>query len=226
MTQMGSFLPCKRALVGLRDQLFTRIGASDDLARGRSTFLVEMSETAQILRSATPRSLVILDEVGRGTSTYDGLSIAWAVTEYLHQRKIPTLFATHYFELTALEEKFPAIKNFHVSAFEKGQDLIFLHRIEKGAADKSYGIQVAKMAGIPLEVVRVAQELLQKFQKSGLSTKRSKEKARQLTLFAAEVVDESKGDLLIEELKKLKVEELSPLEAFKQLLNWKTRFHV
>lgn len=226
LAQMGSYIPAKKALIGLRDQLFTRIGASDDLARGRSTFLVEMSETAQILRSATERSLVILDEVGRGTSTYDGLSIAWAVTEYLHQRKIPTLFATHYFELTALEEKFPSIKNFHVSALERGSDLIFLHRIEKGAADKSYGIQVAKMAGIPLEIVRSAQELLQKFQKSGLSTKKSKEKMRQMSLFGQDPIEDSKGDLLLEELRKLKVEELSPLEAFEKLIAWKAHFHV
>lgn len=159
MAQMGSFVPAAEARVGLVDRIFTRIGAADDVARGESTFMVEMTETANILRHATPRSLIILDEVGRGTSTDDGIAIAWACLEHL-ARGPKVLFATHYFELTALARQIPSVKNFHVEVKEWGEEVIFLHRILPGPTDRAYGIHVARLAGLPLEVIRRAQELV------------------------------------------------------------------
>src|SRR5262249_49247945 len=160
LAQMGSFVPARSVRMGLVDRVFTRIGASDNLARGRSTFMVEMTETAAILHTATPRSLILLDEVGRGTATYDGLAIAWAAIEYLHARvHAKTLFATHYFELTQLAEQLSGVKNYHVSVKETGGGVVFLRRVEPGAADKSYGIEVAKLAGLPNEVVVRAREV-------------------------------------------------------------------
>ncbi len=161
MAQMGSFVPARSARLGIVDRVFTRIGASDNLARGRSTFMVEMTETAAILHTATPRSLILLDEVGRGTSTYDGLAIAWAAIEYLHARvHAKTLFATHYFELTELADQLSGVKNYHVSVKEAGGSVVFLRKVEPGAADRSYGIEVAKLAGLPNEVVVRAREVL------------------------------------------------------------------
>ena len=161
MAQMGSFVPARSAKLSIVDRVFTRIGASDNLARGRSTFMVEMTETAAILHTATARSLILLDEVGRGTSTYDGLAIAWAAVEYLHGRvKAKTLFATHYFELTELAEQLSGVKNYHVSVKETGGGIVFLRKVEPGAADRSYGIEVAKLAGLPNEVVERAREVL------------------------------------------------------------------
>ncbi len=161
LAQMGSFVPARSARLSIIDRVFTRIGASDNLARGRSTFMVEMTETAAILHTATSRSLVLLDEVGRGTSTYDGLAIAWAAVEYLHARvRAKTLFATHYFELTELAEQLSGVKNFHVSVKEGGSGVVFLRKVEPGAADRSYGIEVAKLAGLPSEVVTRAREVL------------------------------------------------------------------
>jgi DNA mismatch repair protein MutS len=161
LAQMGSFVPARAARLGIVDRVFTRIGASDNLARGRSTFMVEMTETASILHTATPRSLVLLDEVGRGTSTYDGLAIAWAAVEYIHARtRAKTLFATHYFELTELAELLPGVKNYHVSVKETGGGIVFLRKVEPGAADRSYGIEVAKLAGLPNEVIERAREVL------------------------------------------------------------------
>jgi DNA mismatch repair protein MutS len=161
LAQMGSFVPARAARLGIVDRVFTRIGASDNLARGRSTFMVEMTETAAILNTATPRSLVLLDEVGRGTSTYDGLAIAWAAVEYIHARtRAKTLFATHYFELTDLADQLSGVKNYHVSVKEAGGGVVFLRKVEPGAADRSYGIEVAKLAGLPLEVVERAREVL------------------------------------------------------------------
>ena len=149
MAQMGSFVPARSAKLSIVDRVFTRIGASDNLARGRSTFMVEMTETAAILHTATARSLILLDEVGRGTSTYDGLAIAWAAVEYLHARvRAKTLFATHYFELTELAEQLSGVKNYHVSVKETGGGIVFLRKVEPGAADRSYGIEVAKLAGL------------------------------------------------------------------------------
>jgi DNA mismatch repair protein MutS len=161
MAQMGSFVPATKTRLGIVDRVFTRIGASDNLARGRSTFMVEMTETAAILNTATPRSLILLDEVGRGTATYDGLAIAWAAIEYLHARtKAKTLFATHYFELTELAEQLSGVKNYHVAVKETGTGIVFLRKVEPGAADRSYGIEVAKLAGLPEEVVGRAREVL------------------------------------------------------------------
>ncbi|MBZ5501134.1 MAG: DNA mismatch repair protein MutS [Acidobacteriia bacterium] len=167
LAQMGSFVPAAKAQLPLLDRIFTRIGASDNLARGRSTFLVEMSEVAAILNTATPASLVLLDEVGRGTSTFDGLSIAWAVVEALHAGARPkTLFATHYHELTDLEALLPGVKNVHVSVEEAGSDIVFLRRVEPGSADKSYGIEVARLAGLPHDVIARAREILRRHEQS------------------------------------------------------------
>jgi DNA mismatch repair protein MutS len=161
LAQMGSFVPARSLRLGIVDRIFTRIGASDNLARGRSTFMVEMTETAAILNTATPRSLVLLDEVGRGTATYDGLAIAWAAIEYLHARtRAKTLFATHYHELTELADQLSGVKNYHVSVKESGSSIVFLRKVESGPADKSYGIEVAKLAGLPPEVVHRAREVL------------------------------------------------------------------
>jgi DNA mismatch repair protein MutS len=160
---MGSFVPADEAEIGVVDRVFTRVGASDDLARGRSTFMVEMQETANILNNATPRSLIVLDEIGRGTSTFDGISIAWAVAEYLHNApsvKAKTLFATHYHELTDLEVTMPGVKNYNVQVREQGERVVFLRRIVRGGADKSYGIQVARLAGMPDPVIQRAREIL------------------------------------------------------------------
>jgi DNA mismatch repair protein MutS len=163
MAYVGSFVPAESAEIGRVDRIFTRVGASDNLARGQSTFLVEMTETAKILNACTDDSLVILDEVGRGTSTHDGMSLAWAVLEYLHDRgpaRPRTLFATHYHELTVLEETLPRLRNLTVAVKEWQDDILFLHRVEPGRADKSYGIQVAKLAGLPKPVISRARDIL------------------------------------------------------------------
>lgn len=172
MAQMGSFVPAENARIGLVDRIFTRVGASDNLALGRSTFMVEMIETARILNTATPRSLVLLDEVGRGTATFDGLSIAWSVAEYLIRekaRKARTLFATHYQELTGLESLYTGVKNYCVTARESGRDILFFHRVMPGIANKSYGIQVARLAGVPSPVVERAQEILNRLERKQLN---------------------------------------------------------
>jgi DNA mismatch repair protein MutS len=167
LAQIGSFVPAAKARLPLIDRVFTRIGASDNLSRGRSTFLVEMSEVAAILNTATPASLVLLDEVGRGTATFDGLSLAWAVVETLQGGARPrTLFATHYHELTDLEELLPGVKNVHVSVEESGSDIVFLRRVEPGSADKSYGIEVARLAGLPPAVIARAREILKRHERS------------------------------------------------------------
>ncbi len=162
MAQMGSFVPADSANIGIVDRIFTRVGASDDLASGQSTFMVEMTEVANILRNATKNSLIILDEIGRGTSTFDGLSIAWAVTEHIANAKLlgaKTLFATHYHELTELEGKLDSVDNYCIAVKEQGEDIVFLRKIIKGGADKSYGIQVAKLAGVPESVLKRAREI-------------------------------------------------------------------
>lgn len=179
LAQIGSFVPAKSAHIGIVDKLFTRIGASDDLSRGQSTFMVEMSETANILNNATERSLVILDEIGRGTSTYDGIAIAWSVAEYLRRTK--TLFATHYFELTELENKVPGVVNFNVAVHESEKGIVFLHKIIRGGTDKSYGIHVARLAGLPAPVIQRAQQILAKLHKQPSKTPRLKD--QQLDLF-------------------------------------------
>ena len=162
MAQMGSFVPAQRARIGIADRIFTRVGASDDLGRGQSTFMVEMTEAANILNNATARSLVILDEIGRGTSTYDGVSLAWAITEYLHDRVgCRALFATHYHELARLAERLSGLRNYNVAGRTKGaDDIVFLHQIAPGSADRSYGIHVARLAGVPREVLERAEQVL------------------------------------------------------------------
>jgi DNA mismatch repair protein MutS len=167
LAQMGSFVPAREAHLGVVDRLFSRVGAADDLARGRSTFMVEMVETAAILNQATPRSLVILDEIGRGTSTFDGLSIAWAAIEHLHERnRCRTLFATHFHELTALAERLPRLSNATLKVAEWHGDVVFLHEVVPGAADRSYGLQVARLAGLPAGVVERAKTILSELERS------------------------------------------------------------
>ncbi len=212
MSQIGSFIPAKKARVGLVDRIFTRIGASDDLAAGSSTFMVEMLEVANILNNATSRSLVILDEVGRGTSTYDGLALAWAITEHLAQCRVKSLFATHYHELTKLEESLPGVVNYNVAVKEWGEEIVFLHRIVRGCADKSYGIHVARLAGIPQDVLNNARHILQDLE-DGKVGRRQDWKTPQ----AGEVLQldlfEAAPDPLREKLKDLDVNSLTPLAA-------------
>ncbi len=186
LAQMGSFVPAKSAHIGVIDQIFTRIGASDDLSRGQSTFMVEMSETANILNNLSPRSLVILDEIGRGTSTYDGVSIAWAVAEFLLATPAKTLFATHYWELTELERTIPGAINYHASVQDWNDEIVFLHKIAKGGADKSYGIHVARLAGLPLSVIQKATAILKKLEARKETNRRTPKKEfseSQLMLF-------------------------------------------
>ena len=217
MAQMGSFAPAAQAHLPIVDRVFTRIGASDNLARGRSTFLVEMSEVAGILNTATPASLVLLDEVGRGTATFDGLSIAWAVVEALHAGARPrTLFATHYHELTELEQLLPGVKNVHVSVQEAGSEIVFLRRVEPGSADKSYGIEVARLAGLPQAVIARAREILRRHEQSEekLTEELSPGAAApipQQTSFAA--LDAS----VLDALRSADLNELTPLEALNLL---------
>ncbi len=224
MAQMGSFVPARAARMGIVDRVFTRIGASDNVARGRSTFMVEMTETAAILHTATARSLILLDEVGRGTSTYDGLAIAWAAIEYLHARvHAKTLFATHYFELTELAEQLSGVKNYHVSVKETGGSVVFLRRVEPGAADRSYGIEVAKLAGLPNEVVVRAREVLAEHESSehrlsghltpGSST--GPERPTQLTIFTPI------SQPVLEKLREVDLNRLTPLEALNLLAELK-----
>ena len=224
MAQMGSFVPARSARLGIVDRVFTRIGASDNVARGRSTFMVEMTETAAILHTATARSLILLDEVGRGTSTYDGLAIAWAAIEYLHARvRAKTLFATHYFELTELAEQLSGVKNYHVSVKEAGGSVVFLRRVEPGAADRSYGIEVAKLAGLPMEVVVRAHEVLAEHESSGhrlsghLTPGASTEPERptQLTIFTP------LSQPVLEKLREVDLDRLTPLEALNLLAELK-----
>ena len=172
MAQIGSFVPAKSAKIGIVDRIFTRVGASDDLASGQSTFMVEMSEEANILRNATSNSLLILDEIGRGTSTFDGLSIAWAVVEHISNPRLlgaKTLFATHYHELTELEGKLNSVNNYCIAVKEKGDDIVFLRKIVKGGADKSYGIQVAKLAGVPDNVIERAKEIVEELSNNDIT---------------------------------------------------------
>ena len=224
MAQMGSFVPARSARLGIVDRVFTRIGASDNLARGRSTFMVEMTETAAILHTATARSLILLDEVGRGTSTYDGLAIAWAAIEYLHVRvRAKTLFATHYFELTELAEQLSGVKNYHVSVKEAGGGVVFLRKVEPGAADRSYGIEVAKLAGLPNEVVVRAREVLAEHESSEHRlTERITpggsplpERPAQLTIFTP------LSQPVLEKLREVDLNRLTPLEALNLLAELK-----
>ncbi|HXE90409.1 MAG TPA: DNA mismatch repair protein MutS [Terriglobales bacterium] len=224
LAQMGSFVPAQSARLSVVDRIFTRIGASDNLARGRSTFMVEMTETAAILNTATPRSLVLLDEIGRGTATYDGLAIAWAAVEYLHARtRAKTLFATHYFELTELAEHLSGVKNYHVSVKESAGGIVFLRKVEAGAADRSYGIEVAKLAGLPQEVVARAREVLAEHEDAEqrvsdhltAAGEGENAAARQLTIFTP------LSDKVVERLRQAELDRLTPIEALKLLYELK-----
>ncbi len=240
MAQMGSFVPARAARLGVVDRVFTRIGASDNVARGRSTFMVEMTETAAILHTATARSLILLDEVGRGTATYDGLAIAWAAIEYLHAHvHAKTLFATHYFELTELAEQLSGVKNYHVSVKESGGNVVFLRKVERGAADRSYGIEVAKLAGLPSEVVVRAREVLVEHESSehsmtrhlspgsasdldaasdaasGAGSARRADRPAQLTIFTP------LSQPVLEKLREVDLNRLTPLEALNLLAELK-----
>jgi DNA mismatch repair protein MutS len=229
MAQIGSYVPAVSARIGLVDRIFTRVGAQEDIASGRSTFMVEMLETANILHNATPRSLVILDEVGRGTSTYDGLAIARAVVEYLHnrtERAAKTLFATHYHELVELAQALPRVKNYNVAVSEEGGKVVFLHKILPGGADKSYGIHVAELAGLPKAVVQRARDVLAaleawsdgrgSFSNGGGHRRRQADPSEQLSLFVAQ-------SPLLEELAGLDVDSLTPLEAITRLYELRQR---
>jgi DNA mismatch repair protein MutS len=223
LAQMGSFIPARSARLGLVDRVFTRIGASDNLARGRSTFMVEMTETAAILHTATERSLILLDEVGRGTATYDGLAIAWAAVEYLHARTgAKTLFATHYFELTELADRLSGVKNFHVSVKETGGGIVFLRKVEPGAADRSYGIEVAKLAGLPNQVIERAREVLAEHENAerAVTGQLSSDESRpalpaQLTIFTPI------SQPVLERLREVDLNRLTPLEALNLLAELK-----
>ena len=223
MAQLGSFVPARKALLPVIDRIFTRIGAGDNLASGRSTFMVEMIETSQILNTATPNSLILLDEIGRGTSTYDGLAIAWAVVEHIHsQVGAKTLFATHYHELTDLAESLDGVFNLRVSVRQSGEKLLFLRRVEPGNADRSYGIEVARLAGLPAAVIARANEVL------GLHERREiafsdelspppQSGSRQQSIF------DSSLQGVGEELKNLNIDDLRPIEALTLLNDWKQR---
>src|SRR5580698_10332161 len=223
LAQMGSFVPASSARMGIVDRVFTRIGASDNLARGRSTFMVEMTETAAILHTATARSLILLDEVGRGTATYDGLAIAWAAVEYIHARtRAKTLFATHYFELTELAERLSGVKNYHVSVKETAGGIVFLRKVEPGAADRSYGIEVAKLAGLPNEVIERAREVLaehesaeQRVTEQLASDNLHPRPPAQLTIFTP------LSQPVLEKLREVDLNRLTPLEALNLLAELK-----
>jgi DNA mismatch repair protein MutS len=227
LAQIGSHVPASEASLGLVDRIFTRIGAADDLARGRSTFLVEMQESANILHQTTPRSLIILDEIGRGTSTFDGLSIAWAVAEHLHDLRgvgVKTLFATHYHELTDLARTRPRVKNFNVAIKEWQNEILFFHKLIPGGTNRSYGIQVAKLAGLPHEVIERAREILLQLEKGETTflaqttaarkrtrPPRDKEPGVQLSLFRPS------AEWLRDRILALNLDHLTPLAALQML---------
>ena len=231
MAQIGSFVPADSANIGVVDRIFTRVGASDDLASGQSTFMVEMTEVANILRNATSRSLLILDEIGRGTSTFDGLSIAWAVIEHISNTKLcgaKTLFATHYHELTELEGKLSGVNNYCIAVKEKGDDIVFLRKIVKGGADKSYGIQVAKLAGVPDSVIQRAKELVEELSDADITAavkdltapkKKQKITYDQVDMAQMSLFDTVQDNDIIEEIKGLEIGNLTPMEALNILYN-------
>ncbi|MDD5557927.1 MAG: DNA mismatch repair protein MutS [bacterium] len=229
MAQAGSFIPASRARIGVADRIFTRVGASDELARGQSTFMVEMNETANILNNATERSLIVLDEIGRGTSTFDGISIAWAVAEYLHnspRSRARTLFATHYHELTELEMNLPGVKNYNVAVREWNDEIIFLRKIVPGGTDKSYGIHVARLAGLPRKVIERAKDILNTLEEGCVREERLPRPEgapaggpQQLGLF------EARPDPLAEEIRALDPDRMTPLEALAVLKRLKDRCH-
>jgi DNA mismatch repair protein MutS len=227
MAQIGSFVPASAARIGVVDRIFTRVGASDNLVRGQSTFMVEMSETSAILHTATARSLVLLDEIGRGTATYDGVSIAWAVTEHVHEHiGCKTVFATHYHELTQLADELPAVRNYNVAVREVGEQILFIHRLQPGGADRSYGIEVGRLAGLPRSVIDRAREMLtlleeeQLVRGTGAGTGQAADRAaarasasgsrEQLGLFA-------QPNPIVDQLASMDVNSMTPLDALSRL---------
>ncbi len=241
MAQVGSFVPAEQADIGIVDRIFTRVGASDDLASGQSTFMVEMNEVSNILRNATADSLLILDEIGRGTSTFDGLSIAWAVIEHIADRKLlgaKTLFATHYHELTELEGTMEGVNNYCIAVKEKGDDIVFLRKIVKGGADRSYGIQVAKLAGVPDSVIQRAKELVEELSQADISVKakhiaqesrtKTKQKGRQkkydeVDLEQISLFDTVRDDDVVKELEELDISNMTPMDAMNTLYRLQNR---
>ena len=232
MAQIGSFVPAESAKIGIVDRIFTRVGASDDLASGQSTFMVEMTEVANILRNATSNSLLVLDEIGRGTSTFDGLSIAWAVVEHISNPKLlgaKTLFATHYHELTELEGKLDNVNNYCIAVKEKGDDIVFLRKIVPGGADKSYGIQVAKIAGVPDSVIARAKVIAEELSAhdiaeftgriavEGTPAKKQRKKLDEVDLTQMSLFDTVKDDDIIQELQDLDLGNLTPIDALNKL---------
>ena len=226
MAQVGSFVPASYAKIGVVDKIFTRVGASDDLSMGQSTFMVEMMEVAEILREATSKSFVILDEIGRGTSTYDGMSIAWAVAEYISDKEkcgAKTLFATHYHELIELENKLDGVKNYSVAVKEKGEDIIFLRKIVKGGTDESYGVHVAKLAGVPQVVTKRANEILKGLERKSMLGNKAEEKENkkvtsgQLDLYNYKLAE------IAHELDKIDINQLTPIDALNELMKIKEK---
>ena len=224
MAHIGSFVPAKAASVPLTDRIFTRVGASDSLSTGQSTFMVEMTEMANILNNATRRSLLIIDEIGRGTSTFDGLSIAWAVVEHISDVKkcgAKTLFATHYHELTELEGKLDGVKNYRITVKEHGDSIIFLRRIMRGGADKSFGIQVARLAGLPYSLIERAKEILQQLEDSDINNAASRvKKAVQQQVSLLGSTDDND---ILEELRSIDVNSMTPMDALSKLYELSTR---
>lgn len=220
LAQVGSYVPAKSGRIGLCDRIFARIGAKDELALGQSTFMVEMVESANILNHATQRSLVILDEVGRGTSTYDGLAIAWAMVEHLASIGAKTMFATHYHQLNAIADQMPGIANFRVAVEEFGDEIVWTHKVLPGGTDRSYGIHVARMAGVPVAVLQRAKEILQELEQKDRAPKAipAQTQKLQMTLF------EFEEPPVVKELQELDVNRLTPLEALRLLDEWKRKF--
>ena len=223
---MGAFVPAESAHISLVDRIFTRIGASDDLSMGQSTFMVEMSEVANILNNATRNSLLILDEIGRGTSTYDGLSIAWAVLEFIADENncgAKSLFATHYHELSELEGQLPGVKNYRISVKEIGEDILFLRKIVRGSADKSFGVQVARLAGIPDAVIARAGQILQGLENSDMATMHEKSRIKTVDNHEISVdksektVDNQVDKAILADMKALNLENMTPMMALQKL---------
>jgi DNA mismatch repair protein MutS len=241
LAQIGSFVPAREATIGLVDKVFTRVGASDDLARGQSTFMVEMVETATILHTSSKRSLILLDEIGRGTATFDGLSLAWAVAEELHNNPRlggKTIFATHYHQLTELTKVLPRARNFHMPVKEQDDELVFLRKVLPGSVDKSYGIHVAKLAGLPHKVIDRAKEVLESLEAEELvvleeESEKTKKGTRRIKVKGAtrpaftQLVLFSEGDKVSEELTNMDLSNMTPLEALNKLseLQKKAKVH-
>jgi DNA mismatch repair protein MutS len=226
MAQMGCFVPAKEAHIGMIDKIFTRVGASDNISLGESTFMVEMNETASILNNLSERSLILLDEIGRGTSTYDGISIAWAMVEYLHENKLraKTLFATHYHELNEMENSFPRVRNFNISIKELNNKVIFLRKLKRGGSEHSFGIHVARMAGMPRSVVSRADEILKELEQSHEKQELAKpiadiaghREGMQLSIFQ---LDDPVLKQIRDEILEIDIDNLTPVEALNKLYN-------